>query len=115
MEKNLKNNMLGKKVVVIVDRPMGSRHPEFMNINYSINYGYIEGIIAGDGECQDAYILGVDKAVDIFVGEVKAIIHRINDCENKLVVGPFNKKYTRKEIINQVYFQEKYFLFEIEM
>lgn len=53
--------MLGKYVKVIVDRPLGSFHPKHKDIFYSVNYGYIEGIIAGDGEYQDAYILGIDK------------------------------------------------------
>ena len=28
---------------------------------YPINYGYIEGVMAPDGEEQDAYILGVNE------------------------------------------------------
>ncbi len=51
--------MIGDVVTVIVDRPLGSYHPKHKDIYYSINYGYIEGIIAGDGEEQNAYILGV--------------------------------------------------------
>ncbi len=52
--------MIGQKVTVKVDRPLGSYHPNHKDIYYPINYGYIEGIIAPDGEEQDAYILGVD-------------------------------------------------------
>ena len=40
--------MLGKIVKVTVDRPLGSAHPNYPNMIYPINYGYIEGIIAPD-------------------------------------------------------------------
>ena len=42
--------MLGKIVKVIVDRPLGSTHPDYPNLIYPVNYGYIGGIIAPDGE-----------------------------------------------------------------
>ena len=58
-------NSIGKKVEVIVDRPLGSRHPEYEDMLYPINYGYVPDIIAGDGEEQDAYILGVRGPVII--------------------------------------------------
>lgn len=52
--------MLGKIVTVTVDRPLGSCHPEHPDLYYPINYGFIEGTIAADGEEEDAYILGVN-------------------------------------------------------
>ena len=51
--------MLGKTVTVTIDRPLGSRHPRHPDLLYPINYGYIAGIMGGDGEEQDAYLLGV--------------------------------------------------------
>ena len=77
--------MIGNIVKVIVDRPMGSYHPNHKDIFYSINYGYIEGIIAPEGEEQDAYILGIDKPVKEFVGKIIAIIHREDDVEEPTV------------------------------
>lgn len=77
--------MIGNIVKVIVDRPMGSYHPNHKDIYYPINYGYIEGIIAPDGEEQDAYILGIDKPVKEFVGKIIAIIHREDDVEEPTV------------------------------
>ena len=77
--------LIGNIVKVIVDRPMGSYHPNHKDIFYSINYGYIEGIIAPDGEEQDAYILGIDKPVKEFVGKIIAIIHREDDVEEPTV------------------------------
>ena len=46
--------MIGNIVTVKVDRPMESYHPKHKDIYYPINYGYIEGMIAPDGEEQDA-------------------------------------------------------------
>ena len=50
---------------------------------YPVNYGYIEGIIAPDGEEQDVYVLGVDHPVKEFTGKIIAVIHRLNDVEDK--------------------------------
>lgn len=105
--------MLGKNVSVIVDRPLGSYHPEHKELFYSINYGYIEGIIAADGEEQDAYIIGVDKPLKEFRGKVIAIIRRKDDVEDKLVVAPYRTSFTEEEIKKATYFQEKYFDSEI--
>ena len=107
--------MIGKIVKVTVDRPLGSYHPKHKDIYYSVNYGYIEGIFAPEGEEQDAYILGVDKPVKEFVGKVIAIIHRFDDVEEKWVVSPENTSFTKDEILSQVSFQEKYFNVEIRM
>lgn len=106
--------MLGKIVKVTVDRPMGTYHPKHKDIYYPINYGYIEGIMAPDGEEQDAYILGVNQPVEEFTGKVIAIIHRLNDVEDKWVVVPEDELYSKEQIEEQVKFQEKYFEYEIE-
>lgn len=101
--------MLGKIVTVTVDRAMGTYHPEHPDMYYPINYGYINGIIAPDGEEQDAYIIGVDKPVQEFTGKIIAIIHRNDDVEEKWVVAPTDKSFTKEEIIEKVHFQEQYF------
>lgn len=107
--------LLGKSVTIIVDRPLGTTHPNHKDIIYPVNYGYIENLFSGDGEEQDAYILGVDERLDTFRGTVIAIIHRLDDVEDKLVVAPTNMKFTSKEIMEKVYFQEQYFKTEIIM
>lgn len=107
--------MLGEIVKVIVDRPLGSAHPDYPNLIYPVNYGYIEGIIAPDGEEQDAYIIGVKESLIEFVGTVVAIIRRIDDIEEKWCVAPEGIIFTREEIAEQVDFQEKYFKIEIKM
>lgn len=107
--------MIGKTVTVIVDRPLGSYHPKHKDLYYPVNYGYIEGVMALDGEEQDAYILGVDKPVETFVGKVIAIIHRENDVEDKWVVVPKHLSFTKEEILKQVHFQEQYFKITVVM
>lgn len=105
--------MLGKTVTVTVDRPLGTYHPNHKDIYYPINYGYIEGIIAPDGEEQDAYIIGVDEPVEKFTGTIIAIIHRFNDVEEKWVVAPKGTSFSKDEIWELVKFQEQYFESEI--
>ena len=105
--------MIGKKVKVIIDRPLGTYHPKHKDIFYSVNYGHIEGIIAPDAEEQDAYVLGVSEPVSEFTGKIIAIIKRLDDVEEKWVVAPENMTFTKDEIMKQVEFQEKYFKTEI--
>lgn len=107
--------MIGDTVKVTVDRPLGSYHPKHKDIYYPINYGYIAGIMAPDGEEQDAYILGVDEPVKEFTGKIIAIIHRFDDVEEKWVVAPENTIFTKDEIMEQVKFQEQYFKSEVIM
>ena len=103
------NSVIGRTVTVTVDRPLGSYHPEHEDMYYPINYGYVEGIMAPDGEEQDAYILGVDEAVEKFAGTVIAVVHRNDDVEEKWVVVPEGMTFTKEEIMKQIYFQEQYF------
>ena len=107
--------MIGSIVKVIVDRPLGSYHPKHKDIYYAVNYGYVPGVMAPDGEEQDAYILGVHEPVSEFEGKVIAIIHRLDDVEDKWVVAPENVFLTKEEIMKQVAFQEQYFQIEILM
>ena len=107
--------MIGDTVKVTVDRPLGSYHPKHKDIYYPINYGYIEGIIAPDGEEQDAYILGVNEPVKEFVGKIIAIIHREDDIEEKWIVAPEGMTFTKEEIMQQFHIQEQYFKSEVRM
>ncbi len=100
------HNLIGKMVHVIVDRPIGYVHEDIV---YPINYGYIPGLMAPDGEEQDAYILGVDTPVASFDGRVVGIVCRKNDCEDKLVVAPDGVVFHQGQIAEAVHFQEQYF------
>ncbi|MEK9165931.1 MAG: inorganic diphosphatase [Patescibacteria group bacterium] len=103
---------LNKIADVIIDRPINSLHPEH-KFRYLANYGFIPNTKAPDGEEIDAYVLAVDKPIKEFKGVVIAIIHRLNDNDDKLVVVPDGKNLTDKNIKDQTYFQEKYFESEI--
>ena len=105
--------MIGRIVTVTVDRPLGSLHPRHPDICYPINYGYIEGILAPDGEEQDAYILGIDCPVKEFTGQIIAIIHRKDDVEDKWVVAPEDMNFSKNEIERLTHFQEQYFRIQI--
>ena len=107
--------MLGKIVKVTVDRPLGSYHPSHKDLYYPVNYGFVKGIIAGDGEYQDAYVLRVYEPIKEYTGKVIAIIHRLDDVEDKWIVAPTETTFTTEEIYKQVEFQEKYFEIEIQM
>ena len=98
--------LLGTTIHAEVDRPVGYLHGD---IRYPINYGYLPGMLAGDGEEQDVYILGIDQPVSSFDGQVVGIICRRNDCEDKLVVAPRGMAFHQGQIAEMVHFQEQYF------
>ena len=108
----LAKQYLGKKVLVKVDRKLGEKHPKW-DWSYPVNYGFIPGVIAPDGEELDAYILRVDKPVEEFEGEVMAIVHRTENDDDKLVVVPEGEPVTDEEIEKMVEFQEKWFKHEV--
>jgi inorganic pyrophosphatase len=101
-------NFIGKQTSARVDRPMGSRHPEHGFI-YPVNYGYIPGVLAPDGEELDAYILGVFEQVETFEGVCIAVIHRLDDDDDKLVLAPPGVFYSDDQILAMVEFQERFF------
>lgn len=103
--------LMGKKVHVEVDRPIGYHHGDIV---YPINYGHIPEIFAGDGVKQDVYIIGVSEPLTAFDGQVVAAIRRKNDCEDKLVVAPVGTMYHQGEIAEAVHFQEQYFISTID-
>lgn len=114
-DKSVDNVIIGTTVTVTVDRPLGSYHPEYKDMYYPINYGYIEGVMAPDGEEQDAYILGVNESVGKFTGKIIAIVYRKDDIEEKWVVVPEGVTFSKEEIRRQIHFQEQYFDSEIVM
>lgn len=100
---------------VKMDRPLGSAHPDCPAMVYPVNYGFIPGILGGDGEEQDAYVLGVDTPLDEFTGKRIAVIHRRDDDEDKWVMAPENTPFTKQQIEEMVYFQEQYYDSYVEM
>ena len=112
MKKVSYKDFLGKKVKVVMDRQMGSKHPKW-NFIYPINYGYVPNTISGDGEELDAYIVGIFEPVEEYEGKCIAAIHRLDDDDDKLVIAPEEKIYTKQQIEALVEFQERFFEHEI--
>ena len=99
-------HFLGKIVHVQIDRPMGHVHKGLV---YPINYGYIPGIFANDGEELDAYVVGVNEPISSFDGRVIGAVCRRNDVEDKLVVAPVDIEFHQGQIAEAVHFQEQFF------
>lgn len=97
---------MGRKVHIIVDRPAGFSHN---GILYPLNYGYLPGVIAGDGEEQDVYILGISAPLKEFRGVVIGAALRNDDVEDKLIAAPEGLSFTPEEMARAVHFQEQYF------
>ena len=105
-------DFLGKIIDVVIDRPLGSKHPEYDNI-YPLNYGYVPNTISGDGKELDCFIIGVFNPLTKYTGKCIAVIHRLNDNEDKLVIAPDGKDYSNDAIEALVEFQERWFKHEL--
>ena len=99
---------LGNIVSVEIDRPLGSRHPQWGFI-YPVNYGFVPDTRAPDGEELDAYILGIFKPLREFTGKCVAVVHRLDDNDDKLVLVPEGRDYTDDQIRALTEFQERFF------
>jgi len=99
---------------VHIDRPLGSRHARW-GFYYPVNYGYVPGVTAPDGEELDAYVLGVEDSLtaacglSAYVGRCIAIVHRLDDDDDKLVVVPDGMCLSDDDILAQTHFQEQFF------
>jgi len=102
------SSSLGRAVQVKIDRPKGSHHPQH-GFLYPVNYGYVPGTLAPDGDELDAYVLGVEVPLEHFEGVCVGVIHRLDDVEDKLVVTPAAARLSAEEILHAVDFQERYF------
>ena len=81
------SDYLNKIVSVVMDRPLGTKHPK--------------------------HVLGIDKPLKEFTGRCVAIIHRTNDNDDKLVVVPDGLQITNQFIEQKTKFQEQWFKHEI--
>lgn len=103
---------LDKTLEVKIDRPFGSKHPKHGFI-YPVNYGYVPNTVSGDGEELDCYVLGIFEPLENFKGKCIAIIHRLDDNDDKLIIVPENKAFSNNEIRVLTEFQERFFESEI--
>jgi len=103
-------SFLGKTVTVTIDRPVGFHHvTKGIHLDYTINYGFLPGVIGGDGEEQDVYVLGVSEPVAAFTGRIIGAVHRRDDNEDKLIAAPEGMILTALEMEKEIFFVEKYF------
>ncbi|MBO4609409.1 MAG: NUDIX domain-containing protein [Lachnospiraceae bacterium] len=111
-------DVIGQVVNGKIDRPLGSSHPRHEKMIYPVNYGYVTGVIGGDGAEQDVYLMGETTPVREFTGKVIAVYHRYDDNETKWIVLPCDgngnirsnmKIPDDNEIYARIAFQEQYF------
>ncbi len=101
---------LGQVVDIEIDRPVGYVHRKGEKILvYPINYGYIPGVLGGDGEELDVFLLGVTEPVEKYRGRIIGIVYRADDVEDKLIMAPEGMRFTVAEMEAAVYFQERYY------
>ena len=101
---------LGQVVDIEIDRPVGYVHVKGeKTLVYPINYGYIPGVLGGDGEELDVFLLGVGEPVQTYRGRIVGIVLRADDVEDKLIMAPEGMTPTVAEMTEAVHFQEKYY------
>lgn len=70
---------------VIIDRPAGSSHPRYPDIIYPLDYGYLAGTTAADGDGIDLWLGSLPRR------DVTAIVCTVDlekrDTEMKVLVG----------------------------
>lgn len=107
---DLIGSLMGKTMDAVIDRPIGHIHvTKGITLHYTINYGFLPGVMGGDGEEQDVYVLGADVPLETFRGCVIAVIRRSDDNEDKLVMAPEDMIFSAEEIRKATWFVEKYF------
>ncbi len=101
--------IIGRRVRGTVDRPMGTAHPRHPEMIYPLNYGYVDGVFAGDGGEQDVYLFGTDRPLERFEGRVIAVYHRFDDVEDKWIVSLDGEDVPDERILGEISFQEQFF------
>lgn len=111
----LAKQYLNKEFEVLIEIPKGERHAEYKNHVYEVDYGSVEGVIAPDGENLDAYYITNDVLArnQKVIGRCIAIIHRLDDDDDKLIVVPPGINLENAKIDKLVNFQEKFYKHEI--
>ncbi len=113
--RSLVEGYLGKEVHIEIDRPVGYvHHKEKYDLIYPINYGYIPGVLGGDGEELDVYVLGISEPIATFDGIIVGIVFRENDVEDKLIAAPLGARFTAEEMAAAIDFQEQYYVTHVQ-
>ncbi|MCP4645021.1 MAG: inorganic pyrophosphatase [bacterium] len=92
-------DQLAGEARIVIDRPKGSRHPDFPNLVYPVDYGYLEGTSSPDGNEIDVWVgtlepkrvMGVICTVDLTKrdSEIK-VLHGCTEEEVDMVFEAMN-------------------------
>ena len=83
---------------IVIDRPRGSHHPRFPEIEYVLDYVYLDGTSSNDGEGIDVWLgSDVERKLDAVICTVDL---DKGDAEMKLMVGCTESE---KEYIERFY------------
>jgi inorganic pyrophosphatase len=70
---------------LVIDRPKGSRHPRYPEMAYPLDYGYLAGTQAADGDGVDVWVGSLpEQAVTAIVCTVDMLKR---DAEIKILLG----------------------------
>jgi inorganic pyrophosphatase len=67
---------------ITIDRPRRSHHPDYPDIIYPIDYGFIDGTTSGDGQEVDVFVGSSETGL---IGGILTTDHRKGDREMKLI------------------------------
>lgn len=79
---------LAKTNRIVIDRPKGKPHPRHPDMIYPLDYGYLEGTTAGDGDGIDVWSGSLD--IKTLTGILCTFDKIKRDAEIKLLVGCTN-------------------------
>jgi inorganic pyrophosphatase len=70
---------------IVIDRPKGSTHPNFSDLIYPLDYGYLQDTVSSDGAGLDVWVgeLGEKKLTAV----ICTVDLRKNDLEIKILLG----------------------------
>lgn len=82
---------LARECPLVIDRPAGSRHPRWADKVYPLDYGYLDGTTAADGDGIDAWRGSLAEKAQppsaAVTGVVVTLDSRKRDAEIKVLLG----------------------------
>ena len=110
---NEHTSLLGSRVEVKIDRPLGTIIEGYRDVYKEINAGYATDKTDGSGHPLHVYVLGVPHPLNEYVGWVNAIVK--GKEKDSLVVCPMSVKFTKREIERKLLFVENFEPYEVIM
>lgn len=74
---------------IVLDRPKGEPHPRYPKLIYPLDYGYLEGTTAGDGDGIDVWFGSLESKT--LTGILCTFDNIKRDAEIKLLIGCTNE------------------------